>query len=122
MATLAFDQTPTKVQLTRATAALDNAKALCVESRNELADRAYVVAKILRGKDVSANSVEILEGVATTNADTIDGFLNAKERPHVCSETMAAYAVARISGMTHTDAVLGGRGVLLLPQRLQSLK
>ncbi|MDD0973825.1 hypothetical protein [Pseudomonas fontis] len=91
-------------EVKRTQAALTRGLTVCnFENEEKLASAAWVITKNIREKGQYAEATDIVEGV---NA----ALLGAKAKQD-CSEVMALYAVNRIEGSTHSDAVTGARGL-----------
>lgn len=91
-------------EVKRTQAALTRGLTVCnFENEEKLASAAWVITKNIREKGQYAEATDIIEGV---NA----ALLGAKAKQD-CSEVMALYAVNRIEGNTHSDAVTGARGL-----------
>lgn len=91
-------------EVVRTQAALTRGLTVCNgKDEEQLASSAWVMTKKIREKGQYAEATDILEGV---NA----ALLGAKTKQD-CDELLAMYAVNRIEGQTHSDAVTGARGL-----------
>ncbi|QZP26201.1 hypothetical protein [Pseudomonas mosselii] len=91
-------------EVARTQAALSRGLTVCnFENEETLANTAWFITKKIREKGQYAEATDIIEGV---NA----ALLGAKAKQD-CSEIMSLYAVNRIEGNTHSDAVTGARGL-----------
>ncbi|MDD1016855.1 hypothetical protein M5G17_24615, partial [Pseudomonas sp. TNT2022 ID1025] len=106
LTTLSLDKTvkESSPEVKRTQAALTRGLTVCnFESEEKLANVAWFITKKIRESGQYAESTDIIEGV---NA----ALLGAKAKQD-CSEVMSLYAVNRIEGNTHSDAVTGARGI-----------
>ncbi|GFM85394.1 hypothetical protein PSCICO_07930 [Pseudomonas cichorii] len=91
-------------EVERTQAALKRGMTVCnFENEEKLANVVWFITKAIREKGQYAEATDIIEGVNAI-------LLGAKTKQD-CSELMSLYAVNRIDGNTHSDAVAGGRGV-----------
>lgn len=91
-------------EVARTQAALSRGLTVCnFENEEKLANTAWFITKKIREKGQYAEATDIIEGV---NA----ALMGAKAKQD-CSEVMSLYAVNRIEGNTHSDAVAGARGL-----------
>ena len=74
-----------------------------VDSEEKLANLAWFITKKIRSEGRYAEATDIIEG-----ANAI--LLGAKSKQD-CAELFSLYAVNRIQGSTHSDAIAGGRGL-----------
>lgn len=91
-------------EVRRTQAALIRGLTVCdFENEEKLANVAWFITKKIREKDQYAEATDVIEGV---NAALLGA--TAKQD---CTEVMSLYAVNRIAGGTHSDAVAGARGL-----------
>ena len=91
-------------EVARTQAALTRGLTVCdFENEEKLANVAWFVTKKIREKGQYAEATDVIEGV---NA----ALLGAKAKQD-CAEVMSLYAVNRIEGNTHSDAITGARGL-----------
>lgn len=94
-------------EVLRMQTALTRGLTVCTfKTEEQLANAVWAITKKIRSEGAQAESTEVLEGVNAI-------LLGAKERQD-CSELLALYAVNRIQGSTHSDAVAGARGIYRL--------
>lgn len=91
-------------EVKRTQAALTRAMTVCeVESEAKFADTVWFITKKIRSEGHYAEATDLIEGVNAV-------LLGAKKKQD-CTELLSLYAVNRIQGSTHSDAVAGGRGL-----------
>ncbi|QIH08940.1 MULTISPECIES: hypothetical protein [unclassified Pseudomonas] len=91
-------------EVKRTQVALTRAMTVCnVESEAKLADIVWFITKKIRSEGHYAEATDLIEGVNAV-------LLGTKEKQD-CTELLSLYAVNRIQGSTHSDAVAGGRGL-----------
>lgn len=103
---LSLDRTlkESSIEVTRTQTALTRGLSVCdFESEEKLANVAWFITKKIRAEGHYAEATEIIEGVNAM-------LLGAKTKQD-CTEVLSLYAVNRIQGSTHSDAVAGGRGL-----------
>lgn len=106
LTTLSLDKTLKKdsLEVERTQAALERGLTVCkIENEERLANIAWFITKKIRAEGKYAEATDIIEGVNAV-------LLGAKTKQD-CSELLSLYAVNRIAGNTHSDAVAGGRGL-----------
>ena len=106
LTTLSLDKTfkESSPEVERTQAALTRGLTVCnVESEEKLANLAWFITKKIRSEGRYAEATDIIEG-----ANAI--LLGAKSKQD-CAELLSLYAVNRIQGSTHSDAIAGGRGL-----------
>lgn len=106
LTTLSLDKTLkiNSQEVKRTQAALTRGLTVCDFANEEkLANVAWFITGKIREKGQYAEATDIIEGV---NA----ALLGAKAKQD-CAEVMSLYAVNRIDGNTHSDAVAGARGL-----------
>ncbi|WP_122300419.1 hypothetical protein [Pseudomonas syringae] len=100
-----FESNSPEVERTRK--ALARSLTVCnVENEDKVANIAWFITKKIRSEGRYAEATDIIEGVNAV-------LLGAKSKQD-CSELLSLYAVNRIEGRTHSDAVAGGRGLYRL--------
>ncbi|MFJ4141438.1 hypothetical protein [Pseudomonas sp. NPDC089734] len=91
-------------EVERTQTALKRGMTVCnFESEEKLANVVWFITKAIREKGQYAEATDIIEGVNAV-------LLGAKSKQD-CTELMSSYAVNRIDGNTHSDAVTGARGI-----------
>lgn len=109
LTTLSLDRT-LKIgspEVQRTQAALTRGLTVCdVDNEEKLANIAWFITKKIRTEGRFAEATDIIEGVNAV-------LLGAKNKQD-CTELMSLYAVNRIQGNTHSDAVAGARGLYRL--------
>lgn len=91
-------------EVKRTQAALTRGLTVCdFKDEDKLANVAWFITKKIRDEGQHAEATDVIEGV---NA----ALLGAKAKQD-CTEIMSLYAVNRINGNTHSDAVTGARGL-----------
>ena len=91
-------------EVERTQAALTRGLTVCdVENEEKLANIAWFITKKIRAEGRYAEATDVIEGVNAV-------LLGAKTKQE-CSELLSLYAVNRLHGSTHSDAVAGGRGL-----------
>lgn len=91
-------------EVKRTQAALTRAMTVCeVESEAKFADTVWFITKKIRSEGHYAEATDLIEGVNAV-------LLGAKKKQD-CTELLSLYAVNRVQGSTHSDAVAGGRGL-----------
>lgn len=91
-------------EVLRTQAALTRGLSVCnVDNEEKLANIAWFITKKIRTEGLYAEATDIIEGVNAV-------LLGAKNKQD-CTELMSLYAVNRIQGNTHSDAVAGARGL-----------
>lgn len=91
-------------EVKRTQAALKRGLTVCDFANEEkLAEAAWVITKNIREKGQYAEATDMIEGV--------NAILLGSKTKQDCTELMALYAVNRIQGNTHSDAVAGARGL-----------
>lgn len=106
LSTLSLDKTlkESSQEAARTQAALTRGMTVCnFENEEKLANVAWFITKKIREEGQHAEATDILEGV--------NAALLGAETKQDCSEVMSLYAVNRIEGHTHSDAVTGARGL-----------
>ncbi|WP_124319528.1 hypothetical protein ACA087_06545 [Pseudomonas chlororaphis] len=106
LTTLSLDKTVkgSSQEVQRTQAALTRGLTVCnVESEEKLANIAWFITKKIRAEGQYAEATDVIEGANAV-------LLGAKTKQD-CSELLSLYAVNRIQGSTHSDAVAGGRGL-----------
>ncbi|MCV4272313.1 hypothetical protein OH710_06625 [Pseudomonas capsici] len=94
----------TSAEVKRTQTALTRGLTVCnFTSEEKLAEAAWVITKNIREKGQYAEATDLIEGVNAV-------LLGAKTKQD-CTELMALYAVNRIQGNTHSDAITGARGL-----------
>lgn len=105
LTTLSLDKTVknSSPEVKRTEAALTRSLTVCnAENAEKLANVAWFVTKKIRSEGQHAEATDIIEGVNAV-------LLGAKTKQD-CTELLSLYAVSRIDGNTHSDAVAGARG------------
>lgn len=103
---LSLDRTLNKSssEVIRTQAALTRGLTVCdFENEEKLANVAWFITKKIRAEGHYADATDVIEGVNAV-------LLGAKTKQD-CTELLSLYAVNRIQGNTHSDAVAGGRGL-----------
>lgn len=103
---LSLDRTIDKSssEVIRTQAALTRGLTVCdFENEEKLANVAWFITKKVRAEGHYADATDVIEGVNAV-------LLGAKTKQD-CTELLSLYAVNRIQGSTHSDAVAGGRGL-----------
>lgn len=91
-----------EVLLKRAQTALDkNTKVCNFKDEQQLGTVAVLAMGELRKSNVSAEAVEIIEG--------LNAMLAGLEEPINCADVVGGYIGMRKNGMSHSEAVAGGR-------------
>ncbi|MDS9879391.1 hypothetical protein RMI40_31635 [Pseudomonas protegens] len=106
LTTLSLDRTlkGNSPEVTRTQAALTRGLTVCnLESEEKLANIAWFITKKIRAEGHYAEATDIIEGANAV-------LLGAKSKQD-CAELLSLYAVNRLQGSTHSDAVAGGRGL-----------
>lgn len=106
LTSLSLDRTlkESSAEVTRTQAALTRGLSVCdFETEEKLANVAWFITKKIRAEGQYAETTDIIEGVNAV-------LLGAKTKQD-CTELLSLYAVNRIHGSTHSDAVAGGRGL-----------
>ncbi|NNA49739.1 MULTISPECIES: hypothetical protein [Pseudomonas] len=103
---LSLDRTIDKSssEVIRTQAALTRGLTVCdFENEEKLANVAWFITKKVRAEGHYADATDVIEGINAV-------LLGAKTKQD-CTELLSLYAVNRIQGSTHSDAVAGGRGL-----------
>lgn len=106
LTTLSLDRTlkGNSPEVTRTQAALTRGLTVCnLENEEKLANIAWFITKKIRAEGHYAEATDIIEGANAV-------LLGAKSKQD-CAELLSLYAVNRLQGSTHSDAVAGGRGL-----------
>ncbi|WP_156162083.1 hypothetical protein [Pseudomonas sp. MRSN 12121] len=106
LTTLSLDKTlkSSSPEVERTQAALTRGLTVCnVENEEKLANIAWFITKKIRAEGRYAEATDVIEGANAV-------LLGAKTKQD-CSELLSLYAVNRIQGSTHSDAVAGARGL-----------
>ncbi|MHC8342267.1 hypothetical protein [Pseudomonas sp. RT6P73] len=106
LTTLSLDRTvrSSSPEVERTQAALTRGLTVCnVEDEEKLANIAWFITKKIRAEGQYAEATDVIEGANAV-------LLGAKAKQD-CAELLSLYAVNRIQGSTHSDAVAGGRGL-----------
>lgn len=105
LTTLSLDKTvkSNSPEVKRTQAALTRGLTVCdVDNEEKLANIAWFITKKIRAEGQYAEVTDVIEGANAV-------LLGAKAKQD-CSELLSMYAVNRIEGRTHSDAVAGARG------------
>lgn len=106
LTTLSLDRTlkENSPEVTRTQVALTRGLTVCnLENEEKLANIAWFITKKIRAEGHYAEATDIIEGANAV-------LLGAKSKQD-CAELLSLYAVNRLQGSTHSDAVAGGRGL-----------
>lgn len=106
LTTLSLDKTlkNNSPEVVRTQAALTRGLTVCnVENEEKLANIAWFITKKIRSEGQYAEATDVIEGANAV-------LLGAKTKQD-CAELLSLYAVNRIQGSTHSDAVAGGRAL-----------
>jgi len=106
LTTLSLDRTlkESSPEVKRTQAALTRGLTVCnLENEEKLANIAWFITKKIRAEGHYAEATDIIEGANAV-------LLGAKSKQD-CAELLSLYAVNRLQGSTHSDAVAGGRGL-----------
>jgi hypothetical protein len=109
LTTLSLDKTVenNSPEVERTQAALTRGLTVCnVENEEKLANIAWFITKKIRAEGHYADATDVIEGANAV-------LLGAKTKQD-CAELLSLYAVNRMQGSTHSDAVAGGRGLYRL--------
>lgn len=109
LTTLSLDKTvkSNSLEVERTQAALTRGLTVCnVENEEKLANIAWFITKKIRSEGRYAEVTDVIEGANAV-------LLGAKAKQD-CSEVLSMYAVSRLDGNTHSDAVAGGRALYRL--------
>ncbi|EAA9933509.1 hypothetical protein DKU74_20045 [Salmonella enterica subsp. salamae] len=91
-------------EVRRTQAAFDRNATVCTfDNEDKLANAVWYVTKKIRSEGYYAESTDIIEGLNAI-------LLGAKEKVD-CTEILSEYAVTRMDGKTHSDAIVGARGL-----------
>jgi hypothetical protein len=101
----------TDARVDRIRKALAVASNACKSDEQFIGNVAFKTAKVVRDEKLSASTVELLELIPQIPV--------AYSSPDECTKTLAMYATVRHGGMSHTDAVIGLRQMLLAVQGMQ---